>query len=205
MRSWRSGWRPMALEDEPTGTFPATRRPFDHLRACAALLGVDDATLARLAEGATQLSLPAGNVLHEAGSPCDGMYLVTAGRLGVRTAGAAAWTAQIQGGELVGELSWLMHAEHSAQLVAIPLLDPVGERSAEIEQRIADRRHLPVEHAEHLREVLRGEHDVVELEVVVNQRRPALLRQVIREPARGLIDQGPSSDQSLAQAFSPGT
>ena len=109
----------MALEDEPTGTFPATRRPFDHLRACAALLGVDDATLARLAEGATQLSLPAGNVLHEAGSPCDGMYLVTAGRLGVRTAGAAAWTAQIQGGELVGELSWLMHAEHSAQLVAI--------------------------------------------------------------------------------------
>ena len=130
----------MALEDEPTGTFPATRRPIDHLRACAALLGVDDATLARLAEGATQLSLPAGSVLHEAGSACDGIYLVTAGRIGVRATATAAWTAQIQGGELVGELSWLMHAQHSAQLVAIrdselvwlsrPVLDAVAAASS---------------------------------------------------------------------------
>ncbi len=128
------------FSDDASAAGSETRRPIEHLRACAALKQIDEVCLQRMAEGGVLLSLPAGKILHEAGSPSDGIYLVTAGRVGVRTGGNDGWTAQIQGGELVGELSWLMHAPHSAQLVAIrdsellwlpkPVLDEVAAASS---------------------------------------------------------------------------
>jgi NTE family protein len=109
----------MALEDEHPSSERETRRPIECLRACVALADVEPATLEALAAAAVQFSVPAGTVLFEAGTPSDGMYLLNAGRLGVRTAKTAGWTAQIYGGELIGELGWLMGAAHSAAVVAI--------------------------------------------------------------------------------------
>jgi NTE family protein len=91
--------------------------------------------------------LPAGSVLFEAGTLPDGLYLVIAGRLGVRTSETAAWTAHVGRGELVGELSWLLAVNHSAQVIAIrdsellwfdkPLVDAVAQRSPQFSLAIA--------------------------------------------------------------------
>jgi NTE family protein len=109
----------MALEEENPSLGREARRPIDCLQACAALASVEPETLEALAAAAVQFSVPAGTVLFEAGTPSDGMYLLAAGRLGVKTAKMAGWTAQIYGGELIGELGWLMGAAHSAAIVAI--------------------------------------------------------------------------------------
>jgi NTE family protein len=109
----------MALEDEQPGSARETRRPIDCLRACITLAEVEPAALEALAAASVQFSVPAGTVLFEAGSQSDGIFLLVAGRLGVKTATTAGWTAQIYGGELIGELGWLMGGRHSADLVAI--------------------------------------------------------------------------------------
>ncbi len=109
----------MALEEELPGAARETRRPIDCLRACAALAAVEAAALEMLAAAAVQFSVPAGTVLFEAGTQSNGVYLLVAGRLGVKTPRTAGWTAQIYGGELVGELSWLMRSAHGADIVAI--------------------------------------------------------------------------------------
>ena len=61
-------------------------------------------------------------------------------------------------------------------------LDPVAEGGAEVHQRVAEGRHLPVEHAAHGAEVGRVEHQVVGLEVVVDQGGAAFGRLVGGEP-----------------------
>ena len=69
-------------------------------------------------------------------------------------------------------------------------LDPVTERGAEVHQRVADGRHLPVEHAAHAREVVGVEHEVVVLEVVVQQGRRARLRHVRGQPGGDGVHRG---------------
>ncbi len=109
----------MALEDEHPGAARETRRPIDCLRACRALAEVEPAVLEALAAAAVQFSVPAGTLLFASGTQSNGLYLLAAGRLGVKTASTAGWAAQIYGGELVGELGWLLGTTHSADLVAI--------------------------------------------------------------------------------------
>jgi NTE family protein len=109
----------MALDDEVPGAAFEMRRAIECLRGCHALAGVDDATLEALAAAAVQFSLPAGIVLFDPGSPPDGFYVLTSGRVGVRSSEGNTWTAQIGGGELVGELGWLLGEARSAQVVAI--------------------------------------------------------------------------------------
>jgi NTE family protein len=137
----------MSLEEEPSNPMLEVRLALDCLRACAALADIDAESLERLAAAAVQFSLPAGNTLFESGTLSDGIYLVTAGRIGVRLPGATGWAAQLRGGELVGELSWLMNAPHSAQLVAVrdsellwlskSLLDDIAARSPRFALAIA--------------------------------------------------------------------
>jgi NTE family protein len=129
----------MSLDEEPSNATLEIRLAIDCLRACEALADVDAESLERLAAAAVQFSLPAGNTLFESGTTSDGIYLVIAGRIGVKIAGTAGWTAQLRTGELLGELSWLMNAPHSAELVATrdsellwlskALLDDIAARS----------------------------------------------------------------------------
>ena len=51
-----------------------------------------------------------------------------------------------------------------------PLHRPVTKKQTHVNQRIANRTHLPVEHRYDARGIVFVEHDVVELEVVVNNR-----------------------------------
>jgi len=137
----------MSLEEEPANATLEIRLAIDCLRACAALADIDAESLDRLATAAVQFSLPAGNTLFESGTTSDGIYLVIAGRIGVKIAGTDGWTAQLRSGELLGELSWLMNAPHSAQLVATrdsellwlskALLDDIAARSPRFALAIA--------------------------------------------------------------------
>ena len=109
----------MALVDDETSATFEMRCAIDCLRACEVLAAIDAPTLAALAAAAVQFSLPAGMALFEPGAPPEGFYVVTSGRVAVRSADGSTWTAQIGAGELVGELGWLLDEARGAQVVAI--------------------------------------------------------------------------------------
>jgi NTE family protein len=109
----------MALDEELSSTAQEIRRAIDCLRECADLAEVDLATLESLAAGAVHFSLPAGSLLFESGSPTEGVYLVVSGRLGVKTAGNARLTAEIERSELVGEAGWLLKEPRAARVFAL--------------------------------------------------------------------------------------
>ena len=129
----------MALDEEQSSAAHEMRRAIDCLRDCANLAEIDSATLEVLAAGAVHFSLPAGSLLFESGSTPDGVYLLASGRLGVKTQGMAALTAEIERNELVGEAGWLLREQRSAtvfalrdsELLLVPndLLDAVAARS----------------------------------------------------------------------------
>ena len=60
--------------------------------------------------------------------------------------------------------------------------DPVGQRAAEVHQRVADGGHLPVEDADDPQSGRRREHQVVEAEVVVDQAAGDVAGLVLVEP-----------------------
>jgi NTE family protein len=128
----------MALQEEQASAALELRRAIDCLRATPALHGVDPAALEALADGAAHFSLPAGEVLFEAGAAPDGVYLVASGRLGVRMAGSPHCMAEIERSEFVGESGWLLKEARGATVIALrdtevlllpdELLDAVAKR-----------------------------------------------------------------------------
>src|SRR3984885_6485234 len=137
----------MALDEEQSGAAQEMRRAIDCLRDCTDLALVDFESLEALSTGAVHFSLPAGSVLFEAGSAPDGVYLVASGRLGVKTAGIARLTAEIERSELVGEAGWLLKEQRSAAAFAMrdsellllptPLLDALAARSTHFSLALA--------------------------------------------------------------------
>lgn len=109
----------MALDEELSSVTRSMRPVIDCLRECADLTGVDAAAFEVLAACAVQFSLPAGTLLFEAGSVCEGVYLLQSGRLGVRLHGATRWVAEIERGEVVGESGWLLDEPRAATVVAL--------------------------------------------------------------------------------------
>jgi NTE family protein len=109
----------MALEEEPSSSREELRRAIDCLASSADLESVPMAALQALAGGAVHFSLPAGEVLFESGSTPEGVYLLASGRLGVCVGPSAAFTAEIERGELVGEAAWLLKEGRSARVVAV--------------------------------------------------------------------------------------
>ncbi len=109
----------MALDEEQSGAMHEMQRAIDWLRDCADLASVDPLALESLAAGAVHFSLPAGYLLFEAGANPDGVYLLTSGRLGVKTQLKCGLTAEIERGELVGEAGWLLGTPRSATVVAL--------------------------------------------------------------------------------------
>src|SRR5664279_4581741 len=109
----------MALDEEQSSAAHEMRRAIDCLRDCADLAEVDSPTLEALADGAVHFSLAAGNLLFESGATADGVYLLASGRLGVKTAGSAGLTAEIERNELVGEAGWLLKEQRSAAVFAM--------------------------------------------------------------------------------------
>jgi NTE family protein len=137
----------MALDEEQSSAAHELRRAIDCLRDCADLAEVDPATLEALAAGAVRFSLPAGSVLFESGSTPDGVYLVSSGRLAVKTFGTTRLTAEIEHGELVGEAGWLLQEQRSATVFAlrdsellllpISVLDAITEQSTHFSLALA--------------------------------------------------------------------
>lgn len=72
--------------------------------------------------------------------------------------------------------------------VRVRRVDPVAKGRAQFHQRVADGGHLPLEHREDAIQVRRIEHEVVVLEVPVDQRGSPLGRQVLAQPRRRLLD-----------------
>src|ERR1700753_557714 len=101
----------MALEEEAAGAAQESGRALDWLRDCIDLAQVDAGSLASLAATAVHFSLPGGSMLFEACGCRDGVYLVVSGRLGVKTPGKSALTAEIERGEMVGEAGWLLRQQ----------------------------------------------------------------------------------------------
>ena len=60
------------------------------------------------------------------------------------------------------------HPAHHLELLGVVGLHPVGHRAGEVHERVAQGRHLPVEHPDDAGDVVGVEHEVVELEVVVD-------------------------------------
>jgi NTE family protein len=137
----------MALEEEQSSAAQELRRAIDCLTSSADLEDVPPAILEALAAGAVHFSLPAGDVLFEAGCAPDGVYLVASGRLGIRMSGSSRWTAEIERGEWVGESGWLLNEPRSATVVALrdtellllpdAVLDAVAAESTEFSLAIA--------------------------------------------------------------------
>ena len=109
----------MALEEELPDDRQELRRSIDCLEGSADLKDVPLVVLQTLAAGAVHFSVPAGNVLFESGSASEGVYLLASGRLGVRVPGHAAFAAEIERGELVGEAGWLLGEPRSATVIAL--------------------------------------------------------------------------------------
>ena len=137
----------MALDDEKAGATQEMCRTADWLRDCPDLAGVDSITLDALTSGSVHFSLPAGALLFEAGSDPDGVYLVASGRLGVKTQGKTALSAEIERGELVGETGWLLKQQRSATVVALrdcelllipnPVMDSITAQSTQFSLALA--------------------------------------------------------------------
>jgi NTE family protein len=137
----------MALDEESAGIAQESGHAIEWLKDCIDLKQVDYATLEELAAVAVHFSLPAGNMLFEAGASPDGVYLVASGRLGVKTPGKSALTAEIDRGELVGEAGWLLRQQRSASVVALrdselllipnSALDVIAERSTSFSLALA--------------------------------------------------------------------
>ncbi len=106
----------MALEEEQAEVLQELRLAAECLSDCGHFAGVEPVALRRLAAGAVHFSLPAGQALFGQGDPADAVYLLISGRLSVTGAGRV--TAEIDGGELVGELGWLLGEARSATVVA---------------------------------------------------------------------------------------
>jgi NTE family protein len=109
----------MALEEEPSSAAQEMRPALGCLRECADFADVDDLTFETLATAAVQFSLPAGTPLFDAGSACEGVYLLVSGRLGVRIGTGDPWVAEIGRGELVGETGWLLKKGRGSTVVAL--------------------------------------------------------------------------------------
>ena len=58
----------------------------------------------------------------------------------------------------------------SLPLLRIRRLNPVTKTRPEIHQRIANRRHLPIKHGNHTRQIVRSENEIVVLVIVMNER-----------------------------------
>jgi len=137
----------MALEEELPDARQELRRSIECLEGSADLRDVPSVVLQTLAAGAVQFSVAAGSVLFESGSASEGVYLLASGRLGVRVPGHAAFAAEIERGELVGEAGWLLGEPRSATVIALrdsevlllppEILDAVASISGEFALAIA--------------------------------------------------------------------
>ncbi len=82
----------------------------------------------------------------------------------------------------------------TARNVAVGRVGPVVEQRAEIDQWVAEGGHVPVEEGDHPIRLAGGEHAVVELEIVVDERHPLRRRDMPFEPgvrcAHGVVVSG---------------
>jgi NTE family protein len=137
----------MALEEEPAGAPQELRRAIDCLGGSIDLKELPRMVLEALAAGAVHFCLPAGDVLFEAGSTPEGVYLLASGRLGVTGTAGAGFKAEIERGELVGEAGWLLGESRSAtvralrdsELLLLPceVLEAASARSSELALALA--------------------------------------------------------------------
>ena len=137
----------MALDEEKAFAETAQRSPIDHLRECPFLDRVDADAVQSLAAAAVHFSLPAGQLLFDAGTSADGLYIVAGGRLGVQNPGGGAWLAHIGRGDVIGESGWLLAETRSARIVALrdsellwiagALLDRIAAQSSSFALAIA--------------------------------------------------------------------
>ncbi len=108
----------MAL-DEERALAHSHRTAVDLLRDCVLFRQVDEPALLALGAAAVHFSMPAGQVLFEAGSRPDGLYLIVGGRLGVQPEPGCEWLTSMGHGELIGESGWLLDEPRSARVVAL--------------------------------------------------------------------------------------
>jgi CRP-like cAMP-binding protein len=81
------------------------------LRDALAFAGLDDQAIERLAGPSRSLSVPAGTVVFEKGSPAEGFYVVMSGRVSVvdTIGGHEHELAVIDPGDFFGELGHALH------------------------------------------------------------------------------------------------
>src|SRR5215203_3546986 len=74
---------------------------------------------------------------------------------------------------LSGHEAWRYgHGRHDGlDLIGIAGFDPVGERDGEVEERVSDSGHLPVEDGPYVRQVFGVEYEVIQFVVVVDDGR----------------------------------
>ncbi len=70
-------------------------------------------------------------------------------------------------GQHARQVSWLA-AQHFVDEIIIRL-HPVGQRISQIHQRIAYRRHFPIQNPDHPHRVFRIQHDIIKTEIVVDE------------------------------------
>jgi NTE family protein len=146
----------MALEEEQPSAAHESRSAIDWLRECADLAGVDGAALEALAAGSVHFSLPAGQLLFEHGSNPDAVYLLVSGRLGVQTPSKVGLTAEIEHGELVGEVGWLLGLKRSSTVVALRDSELLLVPDAQLERIAAQSTHFSLALARLCARRLRG-------------------------------------------------
>ena len=95
------------------------------------------------------------------------------------------------------------HPPHHLELLGVVGLHPVGHRAGEVHQRVAEGRHLPVEHADDAGHVVGGEHEVVELEVVVDHAGRDVVGLVRVEPRHHRLEVGHVLGAGVAVARRP--
>lgn len=95
---------------------PSTDR-IDRLRAVPIFSELPEASLGRIAELVTEVSVPAGHVLMQQGQPGSGLLVIEEGTAAVERPGKA--TFEVGPGEFLGELALLTEAGvHTARVQA---------------------------------------------------------------------------------------
>ena len=111
------------------------------------------------------------------------------------------------------EAGTIRHRRERVPLLRRRRRRPIGEHDADIDERIAERTHLPVEHRDNAADILGVDHDVIELEIAVHDRRRRRIgRQAIAQPLgqrihlrqrrrlRSMPAFGPAADLTLDEA-----
>jgi monovalent cation:H+ antiporter, CPA1 family len=114
----------------------------DRLRSIPLLAGLDEASLGRVADVATEFSVSADHVLIEQGHPASGLFLLETGRVAIELPGGRV--LENGPGEVFGELGVLTDRPRAARVRTLTEASGLAIRRRDLERLLDSEPRLAV-------------------------------------------------------------